>query len=573
MAAGIGATAAEVETRFVAIGEGLQEMAAVTEQLVERGNRIGGGATDEKSANVEASAASLVHGALGAIEECAGRTRELLAQLELYHTMTGQLLKEEQQVERILAPLRIIQRLFRIESVVLPPSMKAGFDALSGEIPRFEAEVRDSFSKHAEALEQTRTRIAMTIVRLRERLAEQARTTTAERKRIDDALKVVQQDAARGAERNDRLAEIIREIGAATRGLVVSLQYQDITRQKMDHIIAAVRELAERQDIARGDPGRLQKICRVEAVQAHAVERELDQALGTIAKGLGEISHRFAQMDTECWPRHEFETVAAAAGERFDALRTIIRETHDLIPLALQNADEVVRVINEFAGVTENVAINARTMAENMRLIALNAQVLAGQAGEKGAGLLVLAERTYLISGEIKAVTDSISREFSESSGQLTAVNEQCRALERHACTCRDHLDKQVQPIEQRLSREHDIIMADLREIGVLLERLHERLATMENAATPEPGFGRGLLRAHDHLQAISSACGPRAGETAVELGEIERRYTMASERAVHASVVHKTAALRPNAAAAGRGFERCPAHAPAPTGENVELF
>ncbi|HEY9249089.1 MAG TPA: hypothetical protein VIO38_08155, partial [Rariglobus sp.] len=457
------------------------------------------------------------------------------------------------------------------------------FDALSSQIPRFEAEVRETFIAHADALAQARRRIAATILRLRERREQQIRAMDAGRERIARSLGALERESAHGRERNGRLAHIIREISGSSQGLVVNIQYQDITRQKMEHVGVALKEIQARagvdgHSVKPADLGFLLGTCRVEAMQSRTVARELAAAFDGIAAGAREIRGKLDQIEAECWPRAEFKTVVGAVQERVANLQVIMKEVGELVMLSLGTVEEAITVIDSFGGVAANVANAAREMAESMRLIALNAQVLAAQAGEQGAGLLVLAERTYAISTEIKNITDRIGHEFNQSATQLESVVQQCEALKRHAHECRRELETRSQPATRRLDAYRDETVKILETIGAILGKIHEHTEALSASAEAKGAFCDPLERLHDDLAAIAVLCeGSRHSQKgdAAGLGEMECRYTMDTERQVHAAALAGEKAppsvLAAHETASGKVGEN--KNETEPFGGNVELF
>lgn len=555
--------AADTEATFLSLGTSLGEQADAGAALVAQGKRLAQSAGSGCSApDAVGAAVELIRHSLGFIDECANQAQELVARLDGYHERTGHLLKAEEQVERILAPLRIIQTLLRIESVILPPEMQAGFNALSAEIPTFEAQVRQTVGQHAERLAQTRQTIEITTARLRERAAAQHATVTVKRARITEALTGLERETAHGAERNAHLNELIACINREINALVVSLQYQDITRQKMEHIGSVLEELdtrltalsrtdneAEIHDIAEN--------CRLQAMHADAVRQELDKALSGITTGINGIVGRMAQIEQECWPRSEFKAVGAAATERVATLLTLVSEMRELMPTALATAEEALTVVDRFSDVAANVASTAREMAENMRLIALNAQVLAAQAGEKGAGLLVLAENTYAISDEIRRVTDRISDEFAQADGQLASVIEQGQTLKRHAQERGRDFSTRSGTVEPHLKASRDGTVQVLDHLASLLGKIDAQSAEMLGAVASRADFDAVLAGLHDQLTSIVTAFAAEANPGAprepdsAQLGQLEQRYTMESERVVHAAAMAESFLPSPAVSAA----------------------
>jgi len=561
--------AAEVEANFVAMGAALQEQATHGSGLAHQGERLislaSGGDHDATG-----DAISLAHNMLVSLEACTQQTEELLTRLDAYRERTGALLKEEAQVERILAPLRVIQTFFRIESVRLPAEMQAGFHALSGEIPKFEQQVRETFGRHAGALDATRRKIEAATARLRAQADGQKSLVAADRERLGHTLTVLAGDAAGARERHARLVELMHEIARDAQSLVVSLQYQDITRQKMEHVRAAL------QDLRAGDvhAPAWRQTARLEASQCRAVRGELDRALQTIAEGSLHLRGRLDRIQTECWSRRLSGEAGAALTGRISALQRVLQEIQELIEPAAQSAVDAVRVIDSFGSVAADVAATAREMAESMRLIALNAQVLAAQAGRDGAGLLVLAERTYAISEEIRRITENIGHEFIETSAQFAAVRELRDTLDRHVTACRDVFLSRGAEMSRRLDQNRDETLAVFGALTTELEELDRQNAAMARATDIRDAFGRSLEGVEAALLTLAGPEPRHAPTAAMALTHLSQRYTMVSERAVHAAAV---GALHPPVPPpcptipAGCGPDPVPA-SPA-FGDNVELF
>jgi len=539
----------DTEAVFRAMGVSLEVQASAGVSLVEQGRQLVTlAAGDDAEHTGIADAIALVRQALQFIEECVEQTHELVVRLEHYQDRIGHLLKEEQQVDRILAPLRIVQTLFRIESITLHPEMQAGFHALSCEIPKFETEVRQTFGRHAEQLVRTRRGIEAAATRLRERATVQRETIKSEQARASQILTDLERELNRSRERNVRLNELIGDIDTEIRGLVVNLQYQDITRQKLEHVGGALDDIRTDFDSSvwsnQSKLGAIRDSCQLESLQTEAVRQELGKALSGIATGAHGIIERLAQIENDCWPRAEFKVVCAATSDRVSALQTLLGNVRELLPLVLASAEEALRVIDSFSDVAANVATTARDMAGNMRLIALNAQILAAQAGEQGAGLLILAEHTYAISEGIRLATERIGVEFTEAGELLASVVEQCVTLKNRALERRREFDGRGLIVAEQLKMYRDGTTRTLQNLGVLLERVSEQSGEMLSAVEAKDEYCSVLSRLHEHLTAVVAACDTAPGshqvrrKIAAQFDRLERRYTMASERIIHAATL-----------------------------------
>lgn len=554
----------------MALGGALQEQATLSGGLVRSATslrELSGGAEQGNDAVRDATA--LVQQMLALAHDGTEASATLFTRMERYRDQVGRLLEEEQSVERILAPLRIIQTLFRIESASLPTDVQAAFAALSGEIPQFEAHVRDAFAQHADELGATRRNIEVTIARLREQEAIRAAEIATRRESIGDTLAALEREVADIRERDGRLHALLAQIDQRAGAVVVSLQYQDITRQKMEHVRQALREMVERAKSASGSRQPLDyqfvfNASRLEAGQAEAIREELQHAVATIASGARDILDGLQRIEADSWSRAELIGAAEAEKARVARLASTLRDAGLLLTEASNGANEAIALVRSFGGVATSVATTAREMAEGMRMIALNAQVQAAQAGEQGAGLLILAERTYLISEEIKRVTRSIGDEFAEAARQLGGIVSTGESLMAQTDQQRSELGAASQRAANGLDQHREQAVALFKEISESLEAIEQRSAAMSREAEFDDAFCAPLERLHVELRAIAAEMEPLASarsgatESPASLEVMQERYTMESERKVHAAALG--------------GTSTAPSAAAVPV-DNVELF
>jgi hypothetical protein len=374
---------------------------------------------------------------------------------------------------------------------------------------------------------------------------------------------------------------MVREIDREAGAVVVSLQYQDITRQKMEHVRTGLEEILARSQSSglfggATDLSYLHQACRLEALQSKAIHEELDGAVTTLLSGVRGMLDRLGRIDRECWPRAEFRQAKEAIEERVRVLREAMGEVGAMLPTVAAGAAEAITLLSSFGDVAASVATTASEMAEDMRMIALNAQVQAAQAGEAGAGLLILAERTYLISEEIKLVTRSIGSEFTEAARQLeNAVGEGAQLQARIDATHQPLLATRNR-VEQGLLGYRSSTVEVLQQLRALLEKIEQEAAEILPELENDQALGRPLMRLHDELAAIANTVESFAGfapgghAQPEHFDAAQRRYTMDSERAVHASALAGAGVV---AGGVELFTDDAPSSAPSSPDSNVELF
>ncbi len=460
----------------------------------------------------------------------------------------------------ITAPLRYLQNdmrtfrvlaiLIRIESARLENGA-VDFETLADEVRKLAVDIEQNSETVHSGARRLGEIVRAAIPSVAGFEARQKQELPRIRSQAVESLRMLNLRRQRAASVTARMAAgydaVWRDIGC----LVTSLQFHDITRQQIEHVAVSL-EQAGRCAASDSLAGH---ICRLQCAQLEQSRTAFQSAVGQVRDNLGAMARHVSGMAEE---------VGGLLGSADGCERSLLGEMEHGFAGIRAALDEYAESRYALSTVAETVASGVEEMtgfidmideiSVRMQRVALNANIKAIQIGENGLAL--------------GAVADGIQRLAADSSGQTDAVGRGIRAVrDRSGSFCAE-----MQDPTQNFSAEMERIIAVFRaadtQSGCLLPEIDE----LGRALARELEEVRGGIQADAQLtEAVDRSLGrlaefaERAGSEPLpqdqqELLEMEQRYTMAAERAVH-----RQAALGdPESPVVDAGGE---------LGDNVELF
>ncbi len=569
------AHARSVEAAFVAVGAALHEQIGLSAQLVDAGRRFQSFTAEDAATNPVREAIGLVERTLKSLDGFQRASAKLVENLQAAHEQIAQLRLGGARFQRAVAPLRIIDTLFRIEAARQPAEMQVAFAALTDEIGRLDEGVRETFTRHFDALRATGDAIATVAGQLAGQRAAHQGVAATQRAAMRDSLRALDADIAGVRERDERTAAFLGAIDRDANSIVVGLQYQDITRQKLEHVIGAVGGLIREADGAT--PGGMEQTARLEAHQLAAIDDDLREAMGTIDHGLRTIVGRLRQLESECLPASECNRAAATVGTTVDTLVGILADVRGEMDQAVAGATHASQAVRAFGGLTADLTDTIRDLTWGIRLIALNAQVKAAQVA-RCDGLEVLARQTYLVSDETSQFAAHIGGELGQLADRLRNLIASVEQLGRMVDEARRSFDSTTIEMVRRLREQRESVVDAFQRFSPLVGQTREHAARLLATAALAGIDRQPLAAAQRKLEGFTEWCAENLvaendPAARARLAAIRRDYTMAAERHLHDAIVKQAA---DDAAVAGPRERLAPPvvgrgadHADA----NVELF
>jgi methyl-accepting chemotaxis protein len=334
-------------------------------------------------------------------------------------------------------------------------------------------------------------------------------------------------------------------ISAAVRKLIVALQFHDITRQQVEHVIEVLGRLqfGEREENSPNS-GPVAGPATVLALQssqlAHAGEK-FAASVESLGCNLSHISDQISKIAVES------RDLFSGSGNENDSFLLRMEMGCAAILQRMSRIAEVDAVAGVTCGAIGETIARLRQSVEEIRaiefqmfLVAMNARINAGHLGGVGDPLDVLADamgqqasRSTQRSHSLTADLDSLWAATAQFSDQIeTAAPREGDSGVARADTMQTAIAELHTARERSLDR--------IPEILACVDRLCENLAGTRAALSAGALFADAIGRARAVIDDVGASSGlPAGGETPeTELAEFTVHYTMQSERDVHAGVM-----------------------------------
>ena len=565
VAAELGVVSRTTEDEFLAIGGRLQE-------FYQRGTGISGLAS-EMVGEVAGDHVTRAMQDLGEMLEEMGRyvghaqseiggSADTLREILVLLDHVSEPLSGFKKVNKVLRMLGISTK---IESARLGQSA-AGFDTLASDVGDLSVQVNDKAAVILRRKDELARAIAQTLAGVLNSGAQQHDQVRAILAKTRGSLEALTAINARCSSSVADVSAVSDEVSRNIGDVVMSMQAHDMVRQQIEHVEQALCEL--KQGLASGLAGAddAARICELQSAQLSHAAAELDAAVRTIIDSLREIARKQSGLSAQT---SGMAGIADQAGGSFFS-----EMEHDIsvVSCALLESSKVNRSLCAAMGSVAQTVGDIATfvgdiekIGEEIKLIALNAQIKSAYTGEEGAALGVLAEAIQRLSidaidhtGAVSGTLQEISRvteRLSEGVGaEATGLETEVHAMVAKLSTLLDVLRLVNENLRRSLCRMDDTVALLSSEIEQVTAGItvHRKVSQVLDGAVARLG---GIIR-----EARSSGLAQANGSN---LDDLASRYTMQSERKIHQSMMQGTAGgVQPTAAPLDNGL-----------GDNVEFF
>jgi methyl-accepting chemotaxis protein len=364
------------------------------------------------------------------------------------------------------------------------------------------------------------------------------------------------------------------EISQSIGEIVSLLQFHDITRQQIEHVIETFDELCEKIGTAKDRDDvterlrnlHINDVCKLQVNQLSSARHDLVSAIEGTTANLRNVTDKAIHISREI-----SSLIAAVDCDDSSFLARLRTDLTKIVTSLNENAeanDKLSEAVKGVAGTINDLVVFVEGIEDiglEIELIALNARIKAAQTGEGGAALGVLAEAVRNLSDDARQQTMPVSH-------ALTHIREIAGSLDQRQDE--DGKEAEIGFMENEL---HEL----LDSLGNMDERAAATISRMERVSKALEEEIRGLVsgitvhvRSEKALQKVIKSiegASRQAGdfgtarngeEKVVYLKKIESRYTMHKERSVHKSSTCVQGAALP--------FRK---ETTEELGDNVELF
>lgn len=368
--------------------------------------------------------------------------------------------------------------------------------------------------------------------------------------------------------------------------IVQSMQFHDIFRQQVEHVIEALEGLQPAlagNSIGDQDPAdnriealinRVGDACELQEAQLQYATTALYMAVTAIISNLTEISGQQKLLARDIYNNSGLNN---GTGRSFidDVSFHMASITELLTSCAATNSDlagimaEVTDTVETITGFVADI----EGIGHDINLIALNARIKAASTGADGASLCVLAEEIGHLSHGDAQRTDIITatlREIHTTTSTLFAE------------TTSGEANLSARLIDMKTGLNTTLVA--FAQMGSDLQSLLAQVQNQVNTLTGEIERITGAINVHQHcrdmadevvagLQQIfaqARALSPASAAFKEDLRLMANRYTMESERKIHEGIAQKHGLL---ASTPRAPVATSPKTADSEFGDNVDLF
>ncbi len=576
--------AASTEGEFIRLGEKLQEFYFRTKGLSELSSQVAKCLSGEELKQDMDGLQSLF-AQVQEQDDLSGKGVSVLSSLlSRFEDISAQLGRFDQTIRN----LHVLCNFIKIESARLD-SRDTGFNMLGDEVRKLAGNVT---VKSAELMKHSEN-LADVIRQGLRRVADfEKKQQGHSRLILDQAVQSLSAMTQRHQSSSETLGDIAtswKRISQSISEMVASMQFHDITRQRLEHVCDALRDVGGKlgtTDSAKAGenpfkPWRIFRMhtenrseaisglseaivpCQVQSVQLKDADADMLSAVGRIIENLKRIASEITVMSTE------MQMLASAGSQKEESFLSDLEKKLSSLADAIASYGEINR---EWSASMELITVSARDMTVfiseinkigiQMRMIALNASIHAAHLGQEGAALGILAESISRLSSET-------SQKIDEISDSLRAVMKEAGSFAFHQTAQPDqiipadrtHLAGPTGRVQQiDMSAQIEGMIAPLHQLDRNVSDLLARIGHDGNALTQDIETTIQSITVHEKIsgeirkvtfelesmvEKMRALCPALVSDSdRKEMANMTDRYTMEREREIHESIAGAAAIL-----------------------------
>lgn len=373
--------------------------------------------------------------------------------------------------------------------------------------------------------------------------ADKARGMVSENmERIDDIMKRSLQTLQRSESHSQRISDLVGEI-------VVAIQFHDIARQQVEHVIEALQDIEGLIDkdkmsgVGAGEDSilleKVHSILRLQASQVEQVISEIREAHVKITGAFDEIGNEIealvnnvSGMGSGMMEEGSRENAFNLLLSGFERLGDIMSEGEALtkeIDGTMRRTRDVASGLSEYLSLIEDVS-------DDLHIKSINALIMSKKLGTNGVTLSVLAQYVTEVSKESdEFVTEVIEilKSIKASAGELSLSSSEGSDASAYQGTTSSSLREGIDSV----SRSYEGFLENMDHSRSRSMALKKKIMDAGTALDFLKGMKDGLETCLKDVESLVTRLAPYGsdGQKATDdLSKVQSRYTMEIERGIH---------------------------------------
>ncbi len=385
---------------------------------------------------------------------------------------------------------------------------------------------------------------------------------------VMNSLKLFEDRRQCAAESATRQAAQYAAVCEAIDDLVRSVQFHDITRQQIEHVVEALRQVRSGNVESLGSDART--ILTLQSSQLSEAARVLGSSIERIERDLESIAARVQDM------AEGSKALMGISGDdqesfflQMEGQFTAILKTLSICTTAQAEMKSTAARLEETIGRMRNSVGEIRGIEIRIQRISTNATIRSAHIGAAGVALTVVAEVMQRLALDSNTNTEGVAGTVDAMSDAARHVQGASGHTASGAST--DEVIGNMRRMIVELHSSRECSFSRVNQIAALGTRLAEDIGAVRSGFQAGTLFAEVVQHACNELQRIGAQVGASDIATVSQTQQLEnlaKHYTMQREREVHESVA------RGSVIAAAAPAELPVAAVPdGGLGANVELF
>ncbi len=474
----------------------------------------------------------------------------LIEALASYRDIITPMLSLEKDLDQTFSPLNFIQILFKVESSNLPEENQAIFTTLTNQIKDLHSEVYELFEVKFKALHQIKETVEDVGLHLstnaKTNMEQAHKKQTFIRKSLVDLEKELEENAGR----ETHLSHISKSISEEVQKTVSALQSNDITGQKLEHIIEAISGINDKfSNIEKINKSKETtqllnysiQSTNIQAEMAVIASKDINHTMEEISKATRNVNIQVEELDKECIALRDFKVLTSDANGVVELLLITIDEVTELISTTRKEAENAYTQISPLGDMTSDMTHTLSDLSINLRVVALNAQIQAAKLGE-GTGLETLAENVCKIADSAEELSQRAGTELDQLSKDISVIVDTFKNIKDEGLEIGNVLETDGEITKQKLHDFRDVTLSAMQIVGKgtsNISNVADEMLSLFEESEKDIDY---LMELRENFLELSSASTaymennklPITSSQSAEVDDLKNNYTMVVEHEVH---------------------------------------
>ena len=528
------------EERFMNLSQDLQAVYLDTKSLADLTTETIKKITEKTGDHSFADIEQMIQSSLEEFRNNKNEAEESLTSLLESSSHLGRLHSLSSVIRRLAKNLNIISINIGVES-----SRSNSYDyikSFSNEIKSLSFMVTDTADEIRDNSESANSIQMKTYNEIRGKLKQSTSVKANANQEIKTSLAGINELIDTSAGKLDDAGEHLNRINLLVDQVIEAIQFHDISRQQIEHILDAVAAINSQccSDVNKEDNEKkateVFASFRLQSAQINQVVQQFDDIQAKISNAFHELNNEIHMVvsslsylnENQGYSRDPFSSLK----DNLSKISTLLAADHEINSHVTERINESSDLINGFSKHTEKI----KDIGFDLHIKAINAVILSMKLGQDGKALAVLAQEVTKISLESDKFVEEVADILQTISELGKSLISSSANLKHDNINIIENYEKSilfVDDIQNNLTRESAITNDNSLELKNKIAEIGSELSFLEELKNSLTSFADDMNESVNELIELY----PELNNAAVENDSMSGIYTMDIEREIHRQI------------------------------------